>query len=207
MIRAASVTAVLCMLAAGCRGERYFGPYDLEVPTELEEVAAGRTFVFPLDEEDNTEITELTDCLAQDPPPEVPCICDYPVLTIGEQVMRTDYRLVHHSGTPVNVMVFIGREVQPRESEPEMIPDLPRIEVLAEHHHQMSIGSSVESSFMEEEMTDVDLAYNAAVYPSCPGTRNELPAPLGLTFGLALDTPDAASQVSLEFSLRLKKND
>lgn len=207
MIRIACVSMAFCLLAAGCRGERYFGPYELEVPTELEEVAAGRTFTFPLDEEDETEIDELLDCLALDPPPDVPCICDYPIVTVGEQVARTDYRLVHHSGTPVNVMVFIGREVQPRESEPEMIPDLPRIEVLAEHHHQMSIGSSVESSFLEDEMTDVDLTYNAAVYPACPGTQNDLPAPLGLTFGLALDTPDATSQVSLAFSLRLKKND
>jgi hypothetical protein len=61
---------------------------------------------------------------------------------------------------------------------------------------------------MEDEMTEVDLAYNAAVYPVCPpGPESGLPAPLGLTFGLALDTPDATSQVSLEFSLRLKKND
>jgi hypothetical protein len=206
MIRAGYLI-LIGLLLAGCRGERYFGPYDLQVPTELEEVAAGRTFVFPLDEDDNTEIDELLTCLTDEPDRQPPCICDYPILTVGEQVARTDYRLVHHSGTPVNVMVFIGRDVQPRESDPEMVPDLPRIDVLAEHHHQMSIGSSVESSFLEDEMTEVDLAYNAAVYPACPGTQNELPAPLDLTFGLALDTPDATSQVSLEFSLRLKKND
>jgi hypothetical protein len=206
MIRAGYLI-LIGMFLVGCRGERYFGPYDLQVPTELEEVAAGRTFTFPLDEDDNTEIDELLACLTDEPDRQPPCICDHPVLTIGEQVVRTDYRLVHHSGTPVNVMVFIGREVQPRESDPEMIPDLPRIEVLAEHHHQMSIGSSVESSFMEDEMTEVDLAYNAAVYPACPGAQNDLPAPLDLTFGLALDNPDATSQVSLEFSLRLKKND
>jgi hypothetical protein len=88
-----------------------------------------------------------------------------------------------------------------------MIPDLPRVEVLAEHHHQMNPGSSVETSFLEDEMTDVDLAYNAAVYPACPGSPGDLPAPLELTFGLALDSPDATSRVSLAFSLRLRQDD
>ena len=208
MIRFTCVAVTFCALAAtGCRGERYFGPYDLQVPTELEEVAAGRTFVFPLDEDDNNEITELLTCLTDEPDRPVPCICDYPVLTVAEQVARTDYRLAHRAGTPVNVMVWVGREVQPPEPDPDVIPDLPRVEVLAEHHHQMGIGSSVESSFLEDEMTEVDLAYNAAVYPACPGSQNGLPAPLGLTFGLALDSPDATSQVDLAFSLRLRQDD
>ena len=182
MNRLACVAVTFCALAAtGCRGERYFGPYDLQVPTELKEVAAGHTFVFPLDEDDNNEITELLTCLTDEPDRPVPCICDYPVLTVAE--------------------------VQPPEPDPDVIPDLPRVEVLAEHHHQMGIGSSVESSFLEDEMTEVDLAYNAAVYPACPGSQNGLPAPLGLTFGLALDSPDATSQVSLAFSLRLRQDD
>jgi hypothetical protein len=206
MIRWSGIVILACGLLAGCRSERYFGPYELEVPTELEEVAAGRTFEFPLDEEDNTEMTDLQTCLVEEPDRPVPCICDYPVLTVAEQVMRMDYRLTHQGGQPVNVMVWVGREALPREQDPDMIPDLPRVEVLAEHHHQMNIGNSVESSFLESEMTDVDLAWTASVYPGCPGSESGLPAPLQLLFGLALDSEDATSQVSLAFSLRLKQN-
>jgi len=208
MIRLTGVIVLACTLAlAGCRAERYFGPYELQVPTELEEIAAGRTFVFPLDEEDNNEITELLTCLTDEPDRLVPCICDYPVLTVSEQIARMDYRLAHRAGTPVNVMVWVGREALPQEPDPDMIPDLPRVEVLAEHHHQMNIGSSVESSFLESEMTDVDLAYTATVYPGCPGAQNNWPAPVALTFGLALDSEESTSQVSLAFSLRVKQRD
>ena len=55
-------------------------------------------------------------------------------------------------------------------------------------------------------MTDVDLAYTATVYPGFPGAQNSWPAPVSLTFGLALDSEEAASQVSLAFSLRVKQN-
>ena len=207
MIRLSGVVVLACALAlTGCRAERYFGPYELQVPTELEEVAAGRTFVFPLDEEDNNEITELLTCLTTEPDRLVPCICDYPVLTVSEQVARMDYRLTHPGGQPVNVMVWVGREALPRETDPDMIPDLPRVAVLAEHHHQMNAGSSIDSSFLESEMTDVDLAWTASVYPGCPGSVGGLPAPLELKFGLAIASEDSTNQVSLAFSLRVKQN-
>jgi hypothetical protein len=201
------VVVISCALAiTGCRAERYFGPYELQVPTELEEVAAGRTFEFPLDEEDNHEMADLQTCLVDEPDRPVPCICDYPILTVSEQVVRMDYRLTHQGGRPVNVMVWVGRETLPREQDPDMIPDLPRVAVLAEHHHQMDIGSSIDSSFLENEMRDVDRAWTASVYPGCPGFESGLPAPLELIFGLALDSADSTSQVSLAFSLRVKQN-
>lgn len=207
MMKTALVSILACTLAAaGCRTERYFGPYQLEVPTELEEAAAGRTFEFPLDEDDNNELTELQACLSDEPDRPVPCICDYPVLSISEQVVRMDYRLTHLGGQPVNVMVWVGREALPREPDPEMIPDLPRVAVLAEHHHQMGTGSGVDSSFLESEMTDAELTWTASVHPGCPGSDNDLPAPLELLFGLALDSPDSTGRVSLAFSLRVKQN-
>lgn len=207
MIRRTGVAVLACALAlTGCASERYFGPYELQVPTELEELAAGRTFEFPLDEDDNNQMAELQACLVDEPDRPVPCICDYPILTVAEQVVRMDYRLTHRSGQPVNVMVWVGREALQRESDPEMVPDLPRVAVLAEHHHQMNAGSSVDSSFLESEMTDVDLAWTASVYPGCPGSAGGLPAPLELQFGLALDSQDSISQVSLAFSLRVKQN-
>jgi hypothetical protein len=200
------VVLAVALALSGCRAERYFGPYELLVPTELEEVAAGRTFEFPLDEDDNHEMTDLQTCLVGEPDRPVPCICDHPVLTVSEQVVRMDYRLRHLGGQPANVMVWVGREALPREADPDMIPDLPRVEVLAEHHHQMNTGSSIDSSFLESEMTDVDLAWTASVHPGCPGSAGGLPAPLQLLFGLALDSEDPASQVSLAFSLRVKQD-
>jgi hypothetical protein len=207
MIRWQGIAVLAGALAlTGCRTERYFGPYQLQVPTELDDVAAGRTFEFPLDEDDNNEAAELQTCLTDEPDREIPCICDYPVLSVGEQSVRMDYRLTHTGGQSVNLMVWVGREALPRESDPEMIPDLPRVAVLAEHHHQLGTGSSIASSFLEDEMTDVDLAWTAWVHPGCPGPKNKLPAPLELIFGLALDSPESTGQVSLAFSLRVKQN-
>jgi len=193
--------------ASGCRDEQYFGPFALSLPTQLQENAVARTFRFPLDTADLDQQSELIDCLANEPDREVPCLCDYPVLTVAEQDVRLDYRLTTSSlDLPVNVMVWVGREVGPNEVAPDFFPELPQIEVLAEHHHQVARDLDVCESFLEDEMRALDLAQAIAENPACDQAPGDLPSPATMLYGLAFDQ-DMASAVSAEFTFRIEEHD
>ena len=199
--------ALIVSLATGCRDEQYFGPYILSLPTELQEDVVSRTFRFPLDTADRDQQTELADCLANEPDREVPCLCDYPILTVSEQDARLDYRLVTSStDQPVNVMVWVGREVGPDEVAPEFFFELPQIEVLAEHHHQVTPGREVCESFLEDEMRALDLALAISQNPACCQSPQELPSQATIIYGLAFDE-DTAPNVNAEFTFRIEEND
>ncbi len=198
---------VIATMFSGCRNERYFGPFSLEVPTQLKEDASARTFLFPLDEPDRNEIEDLAQCEIDEPEREVPCICDYPILTVDEIDIRLDYRLSHQSGESTSVMVWVGREVPAGEPPPEYFPDLPRIEVLAEHHHQVQPAGIISSSFLEDEMIAVKLALATMLHPNCPQEDiGALPLDLSILYGLSVAV-DNAAVIAGEFSFRIQEND
>lgn len=200
---AAVLTAGLA-LVPGCRPERYFGPYRLEVPTEIMERSAARTFELPLDASDKRERDNLVYCLENEPEREIPCRCDFPVLTADEQDVRIDYRLAHTAGAPVNASVWVGREVAADAEPPDLIPDLPRVEVMAIHLHRLQVGERVDDVFSEEELFQADLAFAAEHLDACePDKPGQAPAPLAWLVGLSL-TDDDDGQVWLETTFRVR---
>lgn len=209
MMRSPTILFLLAALGlvAGCRAEQYFGPYSLTLPSELQEYAVARTFRFPLDQADLDQQIALADCLANEPDREVPCVCDYPVLTVDEQDVRLDYRLTAPSADqPVKAMVWVGRRVGPDEPDPEFFEELPRVEVLAEHHHQVSRLLDVRESFLEDEMRALDLALAIAQNPACDQPAGELPSPESIIYGLAFDQTTTQT-VDAEFTFRIEEND
>ncbi len=199
------VVLVAALLALpGCRPERYFGPYQLQVPTDINERSAARTFELPLDSGDKRERDGLEYCLENEPEREVPCRCDYPVLTADEQDLRIDYRLVHSAGAPVNVTVWVGLQVPAGTEQPRMLPDLPRVEVLASHLHRLQPGERTDDVFSEEEMLQADLAFAAERFDACELTRpGRAPAPLAWLVGLSLTEEDDA-RIELETTFRVR---
>ena len=90
-------------------------------------------------------------------------------------------------------MVWVGREVPAGEPPPEYFPDLPRIEVLAEHHHQVQPAGIISSSFLEDEMIAVKLALATMLHPNCPQEDiGALPLDLSILYGLSVAVDNAA---------------
>lgn len=202
---------VAAVVVGGCRDEHYYGPYRLEVPTALLERAAGRTFRLPLGDADLRELDELDACIEEqqqeEPPPrETPCVCDYPVLTVDELQLRVDYQLANTDQNRANVLVWVGVEALPDEPDPDMIEDLPRVDVLGEHHHTLAAGETLAASFLEEEMTEVDLVYATSRHASCEQDPGGLPAPRALLLGLALES-DPVVRLTLETTVRVRLTD
>lgn len=195
--------AALGLVVLGCRPERYFGPYRIELPTELHERSAGRSFLLPLDAGDLREQADLDWCLAHEPDRELPCRCDYPVLTVDEQDLRLDYRLENTAGDPVNASVWLGLEVPAGEAAPGLLPDLPRVAVLATHLHRLEPGVARDDSFSEDELHQADLAFAAGRYPECDLEPHELPAPLQWLVGASL-AENVESSLTFEFTIRIR---
>jgi len=198
--------AMLLIVPLGCREDRYFGPYELDLPTEIQARATARTFELPLDDRDREELENLERCREEEPEREIPCICDYPVLTVSEQQVRIDYRLTHDSGDVAKVMVWIGRRVGDSEPDPEYFEDLPDVEVLAEHNHQLNAGQVLDDVFLENETHAVDLSLASLLHPACEQEITDLPVPLTIFYGMAFQSDDQAS-VSANFTIRIVEND
>ena len=197
------------MLLPGCRDERFFGPYSLEVPTSIRELAAGRTFQFPLDDADLEEIDDLAACQAaeaEEPTRETPCVCDFPVLRVDEQHLRVDYRLTHIREQAANVLVWVGYQVAEDQPPPDILPDLPRIEVLGEHHHHVPAGARVDGSFLEDELDEADRTWAVLQHPDCEQETEALPSAQEILFGLALESEEPTG-VSVEFTFRIRQGD
>ncbi|MBW2699440.1 MAG: hypothetical protein JRF33_01365 [Deltaproteobacteria bacterium] len=204
-----SLRTLLCMglmsiALYACEAERYFGPYDVAVPTAFGESSAARTFEMPLDATDVSELEELDLCLEFELERELPCICDYPGISLDEQDTRIDYRLAHEGGQELNALVWIGVDKRPQDSDPDLLPDLPWIEVLGEHLHRLNPGQIVETSFLEEEIADMELAWAIERHSVCGEDANAWPAPISLFIGVSLpgEEPDAA--LSLEWVVRVR---
>jgi hypothetical protein len=197
-------------LCSGCRNEAYFGPYQLDVPTKIEERSAGHTFQMPLTESESQQREQLASCEANEPGRPLPCRCDYPVLTVGKELTRLDYRLTHmltktsgEAGGPVNVMVWIGVNVQPGADLPSVLPDLPQVEVLSEHLHVLMPGAVLDEGFLESEWTEMEQAWTGAHFPECTGSIGKRPAPYEVLIGLSLPA-DSKEQVTLEYTVRVR---
>ena len=194
---------VLCLLSSSCRPERFFGPYSMQVPTELQERSVGRTFQLPLDAGAQRERDNLEYCLANEPDRELPCRCDYPVLTPNDQQLRLDYRVQQLSGESVNTTIWVGYQVASDAEPPALLPDLPRIDLLAMHLHRLQPGEAVYDAFTEDEMHAADLAWAVENYSICDSETNDRPAPLELLVGLAMTEPSDA-RVELEATFRVR---
>jgi hypothetical protein len=190
-------------LYSGCRNEAYFGPYRLEVPTDIQERSAGRTFLMPLSDSGRQQRGQLASCEANEPQRELPCRCDYPVLTVGSELTRLDYRLIPDTSEPINVMVWIGVNVQPDMDLPNVLPDLPQVEVLGEHLHVIMPGKVLDDGFLESEWTEMEQAWTAGYFPECDGSIRKRPAPYEVLIGLSLPV-DSAERVTLEYTVRVR---
>ncbi|MBN2495229.1 MAG: hypothetical protein JXR96_11595 [Deltaproteobacteria bacterium] len=197
----------LVLLAAiGCRDERFFGPYSLTLPTDMLEQSAGRTFRLPLSDADLEELDDLADCIEQEPDRELPCICDYPVLSVDELELRIDYQARNLGSAVVNAHLWVGVEKEPGTADPDVLPDLPRIEVLSEHLHRLAPGERAAESFFHDEMREVDLSWSLDRHPDCdPEDTGILPAPTELTFGASLPE-DELTELEVEMVFRVRGN-
>lgn len=199
----------------GCRNEAYFGPYRLQVRTQIQERSAGRTFRMPLSGSQRRQREQLARCETDEPQRLVPCRCDYPVLTVGSELTRLDYRLTHETsascssdnvpagGAPVNVMVWIGVDVQSGMDLPNLLPDLPQVEVFSEHLHVLMPGAVLDESFLESEWTEMEQAWTGAYFPDCDGSMGKRPAPYEVLIGLSLPA-DSTECVTLEYTVRVR---
>jgi hypothetical protein len=194
---------LLMVTLVGCRNETYFGPYQIEVPTEIQERSAGRTFRMPLNAGESRQLEQQTLCEASEPDRQAPCRCDYPVLTVGKKLTRLDYRLTHNANEPVSVMVWIGVEVSSGMELPSVLPDLPQVEVLSEHMHVLMPGEILDKSFLESEWTEMEQAWTSAYFPECDESIQKRPAPYEVLIGSSLVTGSTA-QVTLEFTVRIR---
>jgi hypothetical protein len=210
-VRFANLKAACALVALlpGCRAERYFGPYSLQVPSSIMEMAAARTFQFPLDDSDLEQADELAACLeaeALEPTRETPCICDFPIVTISEQQTRVDYRLSHRRDQAANVLVWVGYEVEAGQVWPDVLPDFPQVEVMGEHHHHVAVGDSVNASFLEDELWDVDRSWASIQHFECEQDTDDLPSATEMLFGLALESEEP-TRISVEFTFRVREDE
>jgi hypothetical protein len=203
---APTLVLLLALFLPACEVERFYGPFQLELPSEIEEQAVARTFALPLSATDRQEVLDLAACQAQDPPPAVPCSCQIPVIRVDEQELRIDYLLSPLADTPTSVMVWIGRELLPEEPPSEDLPDLPTIEVLAAHHYQLLPPREERGAFSEAELRAVDLAWAREVHPECTQGPGDLPAPLRLKVGAALEGA-TAGLVSITLTFKVSVPD
>lgn len=204
--RPAAAAILLLAVTGGCQPERYFGPYALEVPTAIQERSAYRTFELPLDRGDQREHDNLEYCHENQAEREVPCRCDYRVLTVGEQELRVDYRLRHLSGEAVNATVWLGVTAADDAEPPDLLPDLPHVEPLAEHLHRLGPGEMTDDAFSEPELQQADLIFAQSRYPQCETEPDGSPAPLGWLLGVSLDDETEAA-VAIELTVRVRPGD
>jgi len=98
----------------------------------------------------------------------------------------------------------VGFEVPAGTEAPDQLPDLPRVEVLANHLHRLQAGEQVDDVFSEEEMFQADLAYAAEYFDACELARpGHAPAPLAWLVGLSL-TDEDEGRVWLETTFRVR---
>jgi hypothetical protein len=195
----------LALLGSACAPERYFGPFQLEVPTPLEERTAARTFEMPLDAGQQAALEELQACQRDQPDRQPPCECDYPVQTISTLELRVDYKLTHLQGEAVSVEVWVGAEAEAGWPDPAVLPDRPRLAVFAFHLHRLGPGEAVVRSFSESELAAAELAWSNGHHPECdPEPPEARPAPLSWVLGASVPGAEQA-RVALELTVRVRE--
>lgn len=197
------IMPLLCLQTA-CDSERYFGPYALQVPTALQQHSDSRTFELPLDSDKVREQDNLSYCQQNEPDREIPCRCDYPVLSVNDQLIRLDYHLENPSQDPVNATVWVGVEVPAQWPSPMQVADLPRVALLASHTHRVKAGQTVDDIMDEDEMSQAQEVYTEMFFAACDPDYRE-PAPLSFISGLSMDEDDEG-KVDMEFTIRVRLN-
>lgn len=202
-MRLAACCAIVFAALPGCRAERYYGPFALEVPGAAREHTVWRTFRLPIDDAARARDERRARCEQEEPTRAVPCVCDYPTLRVNSYAVRVDYRLLHRRGATTYATVWLGREVEP--PLPDQLPDAPQVEVLGEHLHRLEALDDTTDSFQESEVADAGLGFSFEEYPDCPGSSVYRPGPTGFWIGLSLPAEDDA-ELSLDFSVRVREN-
>lgn len=198
---------LLCVVlwSSGCRDETFYGPFHLEIPNLLMERSDGRTFKMPLKSDDVRELDTLEQCLQNETDRTIPCECDYPVLTIYEYLIQLDYRLFLHSGQKADVLIWIGVEVGVDELYPDILPDLPRVDVIANHHHMLiGQGQTLDASFIETEIMEELKLYALSQYQICELDLDMLPVPTEIIFGMSIFS-DQPVELGLDVTFRLRE--
>jgi hypothetical protein len=192
------------LVFSACRNESYYGPYQLDIPTDLMERSSYRTFQVPLGDELANRTRLLEECEADQPQREVPCPCDFPILMISERQSRIDYRLFHTQTDAANLAVWVGVPMESDQADLEVHPDLFRTNILAEHVHLLGINGFQDGFFTEQEMAEARRAWSAEAYPTCTGELDRRPAPTELQIGLSL-LDDSENSVFMEFTIRIRE--
>ncbi len=199
------MTMFALVATSACDTERYFGPFELNVPTPIQLRTDSRTFELPLDSNDARELDNLNYCQQNEPERELPCRCDYPVLCVDEQRLRLDYHLGNSSQYPVNATVWIGVPVPDQWPSPKQVPDLPRIALLASHTHRVKSGQQTDDTIDEDEMSQAQQLYTEMFFKACESEDSPGPVPLSFVTGLSMDEDDEG-MIQMEFTVRVRRN-
>ncbi len=207
MARTAIRIVLLIFLAAfhGCDSERYFGPFELNVPTALQQRSDSRTFELPLDSVDSRELDNLNYCQEHETDREIPCRCDYPVLSVDEQLIRLDYHLDNSSLYPVSATVWVGVQVPQQWPSPKQVPDLPKIALLASHTHRVKAGQQTDDILDEDELGQAQILYSEMFFQACESEGHLQPAPMSFITGVSMDEDDEG-EVHMEYTVRVRRN-
>ncbi|RLB57012.1 MAG: hypothetical protein DRI34_08275 [Deltaproteobacteria bacterium] len=176
---------LLPLLLAGCRAERYYGPYLLQVPGPLQQDSVAHSFLLPLDQSAIDEQQQLEQCLADG---GEDCNCRFPVLRVGDFSLQVDYTLGNTGSSEAAVMIWLGRRVSDQEIPPQQVAGMADVELLAEHHHHLLAGASVRMGFASEDIERAEVEIATALHPQCQQDSTALPGLQGLLLGLTLES-------------------
>ena len=195
-----SVLSSIC----ACDSERYFGPFDLNVPTSLQERSDARTFELPLDSTNLRELDNLQWCQEHETDRELPCRCDYPVISLYEKSLRLDYSLSNASPYPVSATVWVGIEIPEQWPDVKQVPDLPRIALLASHTHRVKSGQRTDDIIDDSEMSKAQERYSKMFFEACESENSIGPAPMSFISGVSMDEKDEG-EIQMEFTVRVRR--
>lgn len=179
---------LLPLLLAGCRAERYYGPYLLQVPGPVQQASVAHSFFLPLDQSAREQKQLLEQCLADG---GEDCACRFPVLRVRDFQLQVDYSVKNSAAEQAAVMVWLGRRVGDQQLPPQQVAGMPDVELLVEHHHNLSAGETVLLGFASDEIETAEVRLAGSLYPACQQDRLDLPGLQSLLLGLTLESDNA----------------
>ncbi len=197
--RVVLVVVLPVVLLAGCRYERYYGPFEFELPGNTNLSSTFRTFALPLDSGQLEQLSQLEGCdVSADPQ----CPCRLPVVTTGQYRTRIDY-WVENRGTDCQLMVWAGARTT-ASPPPNEVAGFADVHVLLEHHHRIGSDEQVPGSFLPDDYEQAELRFSRIEYPQCDLPDSDLPAPRRLLVGASLESGADGADVKLIFSVLLE---
>ena len=193
---------LLVLSLAGCQQEYFYGPYQLQLPTDLKERSSYRTFRMPLGPAQQQQRQSLLTCEQNQPDREIPCRCEFPVLEVTDWDLKLDYRLENLSASITDVNVWIG--VTDSSDEIGVLPDLPNVAIFSQHLHRLKSKETVLDLFSEDELQQATIDFADEYFEICTTQSNNRPAPLQLLIGMSIYSEPEDEQLFFESTIRLR---